>query len=234
MSSLGLLIKAIAIITRCRIPPDNWCGYSPTRISGEGIFTRFNISTACRRASRLPTFWWINTASTSCRPTVCTGLSAVIGSWKIIPISPPLMRCSSSSSTFSRSFPVKTHLSRQNLAHGLRQQMDQAQGRDTFPATGLSDDSQRLATVDGEIHIIHGNQQAGIRFKPGFQIPHIEQRFCYFLSHFSVAISPGIGRKLPDSPEIPPPCVWPPGFLPSHPHPPSGRALQAVHNSLSR
>ena len=28
MSSFGLQARAIAMTTRCRMPPDSWCGYS--------------------------------------------------------------------------------------------------------------------------------------------------------------------------------------------------------------
>ena len=51
----GLHDSAIAIIARCRIPPENWCGKSSTRDSGFGIPTCFSSSTARRRALRLST-----------------------------------------------------------------------------------------------------------------------------------------------------------------------------------
>ena len=48
MSSFGLPASAIAIITRWRMPPDSWCGYSWKRRSGDGIRTWRSSSTACR------------------------------------------------------------------------------------------------------------------------------------------------------------------------------------------
>ena len=36
ISSFGLQASAIAIITRCRMPPDSWCGYSPIAPLGFG------------------------------------------------------------------------------------------------------------------------------------------------------------------------------------------------------
>src|SRR5689334_9567198 len=64
-------------------------------------------------ASALETFSWARICSTICAPTRCTGLSAEIGSWKIIAISLP--RIASSlfsgalirSSPFSRAVPAK-------------------------------------------------------------------------------------------------------------------------------
>src|SRR5215472_8376 len=46
--------------------------------------------------------------STICAPTVCSGLSAVIGSWKIIAILPPRIACSFGSERARRSVPSKT------------------------------------------------------------------------------------------------------------------------------
>ena len=53
MISLGSLASAIAIITRCLIPPDNSCGYAPYTRSGIAIPTRFNISIDFAFASRV-------------------------------------------------------------------------------------------------------------------------------------------------------------------------------------
>ena len=42
MSNFGLQAIAIAIITRWRMPPESWWGYSDIRCSGEAIPTRRN------------------------------------------------------------------------------------------------------------------------------------------------------------------------------------------------
>jgi len=55
MSSRGRQASAIAIMTRCRIPPESWCGYSALRCSGSGMCTRRSRSTACFLASALLT-----------------------------------------------------------------------------------------------------------------------------------------------------------------------------------
>jgi oligopeptide transport system ATP-binding protein len=51
ISIAGLHDRAIAIITRCRMPPDIWCGYSSTRCSAAGLPTCLSISIARARAS---------------------------------------------------------------------------------------------------------------------------------------------------------------------------------------
>ena len=50
MSSFGRQASAMAIMTRCRMPPDSWCGYSVKRRSGSGMRTRRSSSMACSRA----------------------------------------------------------------------------------------------------------------------------------------------------------------------------------------
>ena len=54
ISTLGLQASAMAIMTRCRIPPENWCGKSPSRLAAAGIPTRSSSSAARRRAALLP------------------------------------------------------------------------------------------------------------------------------------------------------------------------------------
>lgn len=53
----GALISAAAIITRWRIPPENWCGWSPARAAA--IPTRSSIAAARSRPSaREAPLWW--------------------------------------------------------------------------------------------------------------------------------------------------------------------------------
>src|SRR5262245_50364748 len=89
MRSFGLHESAIAIMTRWRMPPESWCGYSFTRRSALGMCTSFSMSTVLAIASRRPSPSCRRMASAICSPTVNTGLSEVIGSWKIIEISLP-------------------------------------------------------------------------------------------------------------------------------------------------
>ena len=89
ISSLGSQASAIAIMTRCRIPPENWCGYSLRRSLGCGSPTRPSTSAARSIACSRDTSRCSSTASAICLPTVIVGLSEVSGSWKIIPIRLP-------------------------------------------------------------------------------------------------------------------------------------------------
>ena len=53
INSFGSQARAMAIITRWRRPPDNWCGYCWSRSSGRGMPTRRSTSTARSSASLL-------------------------------------------------------------------------------------------------------------------------------------------------------------------------------------
>ena len=74
MISLGLHASPIAIITRWRIPPENWCGYWPSRRSASEMPTIRKSSTArpCASLSFMPL--WMNNGSMICRPMVSTGI----------------------------------------------------------------------------------------------------------------------------------------------------------------
>ena len=80
----------MAIITRWRIPPENWWGYCLTRFSGSGIPTRRSISTASFWASARPMCLWPMRFSMICFPTRMVGLRAARASWKMMAHSPPL------------------------------------------------------------------------------------------------------------------------------------------------
>ena len=73
------------------MPPENWCGYWSMRVSGLGMPTRSSSSTARLRAAPPPRSRWVAIVSTSCSPTVKSGLSEVSGSWKIIDTRRPRM-----------------------------------------------------------------------------------------------------------------------------------------------
>jgi hypothetical protein len=79
----------MAIITRWRMPPDSWCGYSSTRWWGMGMPTSCSISMARLRACFLFSPWCSRSDSTIWSPTVNTGFSEVMGSWKIMAMSLP-------------------------------------------------------------------------------------------------------------------------------------------------
>src|SRR5438876_295323 len=110
ISTRGSHEIAIAIITRCRMPPESRWGWSRARRAGSGMPTSASSSTARSQASRRETGRWSRTASAIWLPTVSTGLSDVIGSWKIMARPAPRTARMSRSGSVRRSRPSKETL----------------------------------------------------------------------------------------------------------------------------
>jgi hypothetical protein len=105
MTSGGRQASATANMTRCRMPPESWCGKSSTRRSASTIRTarsRANGALPCLAAGgqavdpERSAIW---------SPTRMTGLSAAIGSWKTKPMPAPRTVRMASSSSVARSRP---------------------------------------------------------------------------------------------------------------------------------
>jgi hypothetical protein len=89
------------------MPPDSSCGYCRIRVSASGIPTLVSISTPRLAAASSEISSWARMTSITCIPMVKTGLSDVIGSWKIMLISLPRTSRISSHGSLSRSRPLK-------------------------------------------------------------------------------------------------------------------------------
>ncbi len=96
---IGWHESAMAIITRCFCPPESWCGYLLMSNSGLGRCTLSKSSMVRFLASMLLIFWCSSIVSMTWAPTVCTGLSELMGFWNIMLISPPRNSWSSSLSS---------------------------------------------------------------------------------------------------------------------------------------
>ena len=97
--------RAMAIMARWRIPPENSCGHWRARCSGCGMPTRRRRFTDSRKASFFEISRCVTKTSEIWFPTRWTGLRAVRGSWKImLTLSPRNVRISSGGS-FRRSTP---------------------------------------------------------------------------------------------------------------------------------
>ena len=121
----GAQARAMAIITRWRMPPDSWWGYQRTRSSGEGMPTERRSSTAVAPASLRSRSRWRRSDSVIWRPTRTTGLRAVIGSWKIMVIWAPHTWRSSAGSRVVISWPAnRTEPLRSTSRVGSRPMID--------------------------------------------------------------------------------------------------------------
>ena len=138
----------MAIITRWRMPPDSWCGYWSSRLSGSVMPTSVSSSIARARAVASSMPRWMVSGSMICSPILSTGLSEVIGSWKIMAISRPRMRRISSSESFSSSRPSKRIDALGDARRARRQQAHDGERRHRLAGARLADDRHHLAGVD--------------------------------------------------------------------------------------
>ena len=103
ISTRGSPARAMAMVTRWRMPPENSCGYCRMRRTGSAIPTRISSSMARSRACTAPMPKCCRSTSVICRPMLSTGFSAVSGSWKTIATSRPRTRSSSARDRLSSS-----------------------------------------------------------------------------------------------------------------------------------
>ena len=83
INNSGFLASAMAITTRCCMPPESWCGYRVSTLDGSAICTVTSASFARSRASLLGTPSTVN-ASATCVPTFSDGFNAEPGFWYTI------------------------------------------------------------------------------------------------------------------------------------------------------
>ena len=107
ISRSGPLANAIAIITRCRMPPDSSCGYCVSRLATSFTRTASSRRAASVRASACPMPRCRRSDSPICSPMRRCGVSEVSGSWKIIATRRPRRRAALAirSSPFSLACP---------------------------------------------------------------------------------------------------------------------------------
>src|SRR5579872_1957532 len=106
MSSEGSQASAIAIMTRCRMPPESSCGNWCSRRAASVTCACSSSSSARPRAQRQESWRCRTSGSAICSPTRKWGVSEVIGSWKIIPMRAPRIRSSSTRDEAMRSRPA--------------------------------------------------------------------------------------------------------------------------------
>ncbi len=99
--------SASAIMARCRMPPENWCGCSRARRAGSGMPTSPSTSTARFSAALRVPPWCSRYASAIWSPMVKYGCREVSASWKIIAIRRPRSLRTVSSGAPSSSAPSK-------------------------------------------------------------------------------------------------------------------------------
>ncbi len=168
---------AIAPTMRCRMPPESWCGYSRTRVSGDAMRTAFKSSVARFHALRRGAPSWTRIGSATWSPTVKSGFSDIIGSCRIIAIRLPRIRRISPSGFLTRSEPSK-NISPETMraAGGSMRSRVKRQGR--LARARLAHDPERLTLVERQGDVVHRARHpgaAGAHVVRG-QVPDVEER----------------------------------------------------------
>ena len=101
---------------------------------------------------------------------VITGLSEVIGSWKIIEMSRPRMARISSSASCEEVDAVEADRAADDAAGRIGDQPHQRQRGHALAAAGFADDRQRLAARDRKRHAVDGLDRAVAGEEVGFQV----------------------------------------------------------------
>ncbi len=104
-SSRGSPASAPAIMTRCSMPPESWCGYCRRWRGGSGRPTAASSSSARASASRRDQPLVSRSGSVRKSPMRRTGLMPARGSWKTIDATPVRTSRSRAASAPTRSLP---------------------------------------------------------------------------------------------------------------------------------
>ena len=124
------------------------------RIGGEprsrarGCATRRRSSSVRARAAVRPSRRCTRSTSPICCSTVCSGLSEVIGSWKIMPISGPRTCAGSARRAPISSSPAKRMLPVGWRGRGVGQELEDRECGHRLARPALADDRQGLAAVE--------------------------------------------------------------------------------------
>ena len=174
-SRRGPQARAMAMVTRWRMPPESWWGYSFTRWAGSGMPTERSRAIAVSLASPLSMSRWWRSDSVIWLPTFITGLSEVIGSWKTMAISVPQSLASPSARSRRRRCPRRVALPvRTTLRVGSRP--DDRAGEDRLARSGLAHHTERLAPAEVEAHAVDGADRAPLGEEVGPEVDDLEQR----------------------------------------------------------
>ena len=126
------------------------------------------------RAAACDSVWCARSCSAICQPTVYTGVSAVIGSWKIIAISLPrtsrISRCGSCIRSRPRSStsPVDDRVRVADQPH-------HGHHRDGLAGARLADDPDDVVDVDVQREAVDGVYDAALGAERDVQVADLEQ-----------------------------------------------------------
>ena len=119
---------------------------------------------------------WVRIASTIWLPTRMIGLSEVIGSWKIIAISPPRRRRISLSESARRSSPRKQRAAGGDARRRPGQEAHEGEGGQRLAGAALAGDRQDLSLGDVEGHPVDDGAHTLLAADLDREVLHGEKR----------------------------------------------------------
>ena len=157
ISSSGSQASAIAIITRCFMPPESWNGYScvPARGIGNAAPPPAAPAHAASQRRAAPARCGARSTSAICAPTVITGFRLVPGSWKIIAMRRPRTSRIADFGQLQQVVAVQS-TAPPTILPGVRQQAHDRQRGHRLAAARFAEQREGLAAADIERHPVHG------------------------------------------------------------------------------
>ena len=190
MSSSGSQASAMAIMTRCAMPPDSSCGNALSRRCGSGMPT-IRRSSRARASATLPfMFRWILSTSSICLPT---SADRVERRRRLLedhrdPVAADLAHL------LVRDLEQVPAVE-QDLAGldppGVGHQAHDRQAGDALAAARFADQPHDLAAIDVEVDAVDGADDAVARVERGAQARDLEQRLLAALALRACAPRPG-------------------------------------------
>ena len=119
---------------------------------------------------------WMSSGSMICRPIGSTGLSEVIGSWKIIEMSRPRISRISSSESVEQVAALEQDAAVRDAPRGLGEQAHDRERGYRLAAAGFADQRDDLAAIDAVADAVDRADDAARGHEVDVQVLHFEQR----------------------------------------------------------
>ncbi len=160
-STCGRHASAMAIITRCRMPPDSWCGYSSSRRAASGMRTLSSMSSAAR--PRLGSRYRAVQAHRLGK-LVADAQRRIERAHRVLEDHRDGLAADMRQLPLAQSeqrLAVELEPRRGDPCRPRRQQAEQRQGRHALARSALADEAQRLAGIEREGHLARRPQRVG-------------------------------------------------------------------------
>ena len=176
-SSRGRQASPMAMRARCRIPPENSCGYCAARAVGSGMPTSSRSSTARAQAAFPVATSCTSSASATWSPIRISGSRLDIGSCGTSPIPAPRIRRMSRSPRREQISPVELDAAAGDASVRRQQPVDGGRGR-RLPGTRLADQRHGRSGRHGQGNVLHRGPVAVRGAEHHGEVTDLQDRCC--------------------------------------------------------